>query len=103
MLDDDDNLLASCCRVFTVGCTYFVLVFSPQVLQHVRLPLLSPKFLVGTVGSDPLIKSDEECRCVCAPSPPFVFKDVFTKMLRSQTAGNQKQTYVKHPSNLVLL
>lgn len=33
-----------------------------QVLQHVRLPLLSPKFLVGTVGSDPLIKSDEECR-----------------------------------------
>uniref|UniRef100_A0AAY4ADX9 Kelch-like protein 20 n=1 Tax=Denticeps clupeoides TaxID=299321 RepID=A0AAY4ADX9_9TELE len=34
----------------------------PQVLQHVRLPLLSPKFLVGTVGSDPLIKSDEECR-----------------------------------------
>uniref|UniRef100_A0A2I3NDN9 Kelch-like protein 20 n=4 Tax=Boreoeutheria TaxID=1437010 RepID=A0A2I3NDN9_PAPAN len=33
-----------------------------EVLQHVRLPLLSPKFLVGTVGSDPLIKSDEECR-----------------------------------------
>lgn len=33
-----------------------------QVLQNVRLPLLSPKFLVGTVGSDPLIKSDEECR-----------------------------------------
>ncbi|EMP34515.1 Kelch-like protein 20 [Chelonia mydas] len=32
-----------------------------KVLQHVRLPLLSPKFLVGTVGSDPLIKSDEEC------------------------------------------
>lgn len=37
---------------------------SLQVLQHVRLPLLSPKFLVGTVGSDPLIKSDEECRWV---------------------------------------
>ncbi|KAH8032688.1 hypothetical protein HPB51_001080 [Rhipicephalus microplus] len=33
-----------------------------QVLQHVRLPLLSPKFLVGTVGSDLLIKSDEVCR-----------------------------------------
>ena len=33
-----------------------------QVLQHVRLPLLSPKFLVGTVGSDLLIKSDEACR-----------------------------------------
>lgn len=44
---------------------YIFLFF--QVLQHVRLPLLSPKFLVGTVGSDPLIKSDEECRCVCAP------------------------------------
>lgn len=39
-------------------CMLYVL----QVLQHVRLPLLSPKFLVGTVGSDPLIKSDEECR-----------------------------------------
>ena len=34
----------------------------PQVLQHVRLPLLNPKFLVGTVGSDLLIKSDESCR-----------------------------------------
>ncbi|KAG1697206.1 Kelch-like protein 20 [Nymphon striatum] len=32
------------------------------VLQHVRMPLLSPKFLVGTVGSDLLIKSDEKCR-----------------------------------------
>ncbi|CAE1330542.1 KLHL20 [Acanthosepion pharaonis] len=34
----------------------------PTVLQHVRLPLMSPKFLVGTVGSDLLIKSDESCR-----------------------------------------
>lgn len=33
-----------------------------QVLQHVRLPLLSPKFLVGTVGSDLLVRSDECCR-----------------------------------------
>lgn len=33
--------------------------FLAQVLEHVRLPLLSPKFLVGTVGSDLLIKSDE--------------------------------------------
>lgn len=33
--------------------------FLGQVLEHVRLPLLSPKFLVGTVGSDLLIKSDE--------------------------------------------
>lgn len=33
--------------------------FHFQVLEHVRLPLLSPKFLVGTVGSDLLIKSDE--------------------------------------------
>ncbi|XP_041369022.1 kelch-like protein 20 [Gigantopelta aegis] len=34
----------------------------PTVIQHVRLPLMSPKFLVGTVGSDLLIKSDEACR-----------------------------------------
>lgn len=33
-----------------------------SVLQHVRLPLLSPKFLVGTVGSDLLVRSDETCR-----------------------------------------
>ncbi len=33
-----------------------------QVLQHVRLPLLSPKFLVGTVGADILIKADDTCR-----------------------------------------
>lgn len=26
------------------------------------MPLLSPKFLVGTVGSDMLIKTDESCR-----------------------------------------
>ena len=34
----------------------------PSVLQHVRLPLLGPKFLVGVVGTDMLIKSDEACR-----------------------------------------
>lgn len=33
-----------------------------QVLQHVRLPLLSPKFLVGTVSSELLIRSDDACR-----------------------------------------
>lgn len=33
-----------------------------QVLQHVRLPLLNPKFLVGTVGSELLVKTDESCR-----------------------------------------
>jgi len=33
-----------------------------QVLQHVRLPLLNPKFLVGTVGSELLVKGDESCR-----------------------------------------
>lgn len=32
------------------------------MLQHVRLPLLSPKFLVGTVGSDLLVRADESCR-----------------------------------------
>lgn len=52
ILVDNSGLL-----IIVVSCIF-------QVLQHVRLPLLSPKFLVGTVGSDPLIKSDEECRCV---------------------------------------
>ena len=33
-----------------------------EVLQHVRLPLCNPKFLVGTVSNDALIKSDSECR-----------------------------------------
>lgn len=33
-----------------------------SVLQHVRLPLLGPKFLVGVVSTDMLIKSDEACR-----------------------------------------
>ncbi|KAL4705327.1 hypothetical protein ACJJTC_019013 [Scirpophaga incertulas] len=33
-----------------------------QVLQHVRLPLLSPKFLVGTVSSELLVRSDDACR-----------------------------------------
>lgn len=27
-----------------------------QVMQHIRLPLVNPKFLIGTVGNDPLIK-----------------------------------------------
>nr|CAB3259761.1 kelch-like protein 20 [Phallusia mammillata] len=34
----------------------------PKVLQHVRLPLLTPKFLVGVVSVDPLIHNDEQCR-----------------------------------------
>ncbi|XP_050438382.1 kelch-like protein diablo [Adelges cooleyi] len=34
----------------------------PRVLQHVKLPLLSPKFLVGTVGNDLLVRSNEMCR-----------------------------------------
>ena len=33
-----------------------------EVLKHVRLPLVSARFLVGTVSSDLLIKSDESCR-----------------------------------------
>lgn len=33
-----------------------------QVLQHVRLPLVGPKYLVGVVGTDALIKSEESCR-----------------------------------------
>ncbi|XP_060802015.1 kelch-like protein diablo [Amyelois transitella] len=33
-----------------------------QVLQHVRLPLLSPKFLVGTVSAELLVRADDACR-----------------------------------------
>ena len=40
----------------------FNMLFTQQVLQHVRLCLLSPKFLVGTVGADILIKADDSCR-----------------------------------------
>lgn len=36
--------------------------YLPQILPHVRLPLLGPKFLVGVVGADVHIKSDETCR-----------------------------------------
>lgn len=44
--------------------THTLLTFVPnfQALQHVRLPLLGPKFLVGTVGSELLVRSDEACR-----------------------------------------
>ena len=33
-----------------------------EVLQHVRLPLVSARFLVGVVSADLLIKNDESCR-----------------------------------------
>ena len=33
-----------------------------QVLKHVRLPLLSARFLVGVVSADLLVKNDESCR-----------------------------------------
>lgn len=57
-----------------------------QVLQHVRLPLLSPKFLVGTVGSDPLIKSDEECRWVLCVYIKVKVSNIFGgKLLPVQT------------------
>ena len=32
------------------------------MLQHVRLPLLTPKFLVGVVSADQFIHCDERCR-----------------------------------------
>lgn len=33
-----------------------------DVLQHVRLPFTKPAFLVGTVGTDRLIRTNEKCR-----------------------------------------
>jgi len=31
-------------------------------LEHVRFPLMSARFLVNTVSSDPLIRADQACR-----------------------------------------
>ena len=36
--------------------------FLTDLLKHVRLPLVSPSFLVNVVGINTLIKSLEECR-----------------------------------------
>lgn len=33
-----------------------------DLVQYIRLPLLTPKFLVGTVGSNELLRSDQMCR-----------------------------------------
>ncbi|XP_071961464.1 kelch-like protein 12 [Antedon mediterranea] len=34
----------------------------PQLLSHVRLPLLTPKYLTDTIDNEPLIKRNHECR-----------------------------------------
>lgn len=36
--------------------------YLPQILEHVRLPLLSAKFLISHVSNDPLIRNDITCR-----------------------------------------
>ena len=39
-----------------------IFVFFFKILEHVRFPLMNARFLVSTVSSDPLIRSDQACR-----------------------------------------
>ena len=32
------------------------------VLEHIRFPLVTAKFLVNTISQEPLVKGDEQCR-----------------------------------------
>lgn len=80
MADDDGDVMIVChivyvCVIFSLWGTNF------QVLEHVRLPLLSPKFLVGTVGSDLLIKSDE-VKFICFLS--YTFHSCLLRFFRIQ-------------------
>ncbi|CAF3382448.1 unnamed protein product [Rotaria sp. Silwood1] len=36
--------------------------YLPTILENVRFPLMSARFLVNTVSSDPLIRADQKCR-----------------------------------------
>ncbi|XP_070854968.1 kelch-like protein diablo [Drosophila suzukii] len=58
-----------------------------QVLQHVRLPLLSPKFLVGTVGSDLLVRSDEACRDLVDEAKNYLLPASLASLPTSQSAS----------------
>ena len=39
-----------------------ILFFCIQALEHVRLPLITAKFIVGTISKEPVLMSIAECR-----------------------------------------
>lgn len=68
-----------------------------HVLPHVRLSQLNAKFLVGTVGADLLVKSDEACRdlvdeaknYLLLPQVPLLSVHLNSEILSHRTASSR--------------